>query len=275
MATSPGPNPLLKLTPNQVNRSDSAQWKAVLKQALNDLRVATPAFTTTAIDPVTQTVTVQIALQEQVRTDIGPQWYDVPPIIMVPVVMPRGGGYSITLPVKAGDEGMLVFCDTCFDFWWVNGQNNAPVAANVLAEAQSVEIPPIPSGSQVQNEIRRHHIHDCGFIPGMWSKPDAAAFSNYSLSSLQIRSNDGNTIVDVAESGVTVTGGNVTVNASGTAQITAPHVLANATSGTPLALVNDTWFQWYVAHIQTFLVGLGYSGPAIPSASETTVLKGQ
>jgi len=273
MATTPGPNPLLQLTPNQVNRSDSAQWKAVLKQALNDLRVATPAFTTTPIDPVTQTVTVQIALQEQVRTDTGPQWYDVPPIIMVPVVMPRGGGYSITIPVAKGDEGMLVFCDMCFDFWWVNGQNNAPVAANVLAEANSVEVPAVASGSQVQNEIRRHHIHDCGFFPGMWSKPNV--LENYSTSSLQVRSDDGDTIIDVAEAGVTVTGDNVTVNASSALQITTPEANVNATSGTPLALVNDTWYQWYVAHIQPFLVGLGYAGPAIPATSETTVLKGQ
>jgi hypothetical protein len=240
-----------------------------------DLRVATPAFATTDIDPVTQTVTVQIALQERVRTSTGPQWWDVPPIIMVPVVIPRGGGYSITIPIKTGDEGLLVFCDTCFDFWWTNGQNNAPVAANTLAEAQSVELPATPSGSQVQNEVRRHHVHDCGFIPGMWSKPSAAALSGYSTTSLQIRSDDGDTVIDVAEAGVTITCDDVVVNASGSVQVTTPAASVNASSGTPLALVNDNWYQWFKNDFLPWAVTSGYSGPGLPADPETTVLKGQ
>src|ERR1700733_5561995 len=139
MATTPAPNPLFQLTPSQVNRAQSEQWRQIVRQSLNDVRCATPAFLTEDMNADTQTVTIQIAIQEQVRTNAGPQWWDVPPIIMVPVVLPRGGGYSITLPLKKGDEGLLVFCDTCFDFWWVNGQNNSPKPANGSS-----------SGSQIQ-----------------------------------------------------------------------------------------------------------------------------
>jgi hypothetical protein len=83
-----------------------------------------------------------------------------------------------------------------------------------------------------------------------------------------VRTDDGATVVDVAAGGVTITTG-------GSVQLTAPVVDINATAGTPLALVNDTFYQWYAANIQPFLVSKGYGGPPIPVGSETTVLKGQ
>lgn len=238
------------LTPSQLNYSEAAQWRQIVRQAFDDARCAAPAFLVADM-AANQTVTAQIAIQERVRTSGGAQWWDVPPIVNVPVVMPRGGGYSITLPLKKGDEGLLVFCDTCFDNWWRDGRQNAPVAANVLATAQKAGTQPQPSGSQRQLEVRRHHVHDCGFVPGMWSQPNVLA--NYSTTSLQIRRDDGQAVIDVSATGVTVT----------------------SSGGTPLALVNDVFFQWYKTNVQPFLVSKGYVGPAVPLNSETTILKGQ
>jgi len=160
------------------------------------------------MDPVTQTVTVQLALQERVRTATGLEWWDVPPIVFVPIMVPRGGGYSVTLPLKKGDEGMLIFCDACIDNWWAQGQTNSPPAQNT---GQS-------SGSQRQNELRRHYVHDCGFYPGMWSQK--RLLSDYSTSSLQIRSDDGATVIDVSEAGVTITAPSLTANVSGDIDVT-------------------------------------------------------
>lgn len=237
----------ISLSPSQLNYADTAQWKLVIKQALADTRCATPAFLVNDLS-ASQTVTVQIAIQERVRTATAQQWWDIPPITNVPIVTPRGGGYSITLPLKKGDQGLLVFCDTCFDNWWVNGQSNAPPAQNTGQV----------SGSQRQFEVRRHHVHDCGFLPGMWSQNNL--LTNYSTTSLQIRSDDGATVIDVSENGV---------------EITAGAVSAKSTGGTPQALMNDTFFQWYMKNIQPFLVSKGYAGPAIPLNCETTILKGQ
>lgn len=229
------------LTPAQINSAEPTQWSQIVRQSLSDARFSTTAFLAEDLDPIKQTVTVQIAIQERVRPANGAaQWLDVPPIILVPILIPRGGGYSITLPLKKGDEGLLVFCDTCFDNWWVNGQNNAPPAANVSTA----------SGSQRQLEVRRHHVHDCGFIPGMYSQPNT--LSNYSADSLQIRTDDGSIVVDVSTAGVKVTGG-----------------------GTALALMNDNFYQWFVANAEPFLVSKGYTGPPVPLDSETTILKGQ
>ncbi len=249
MATSPQANPLLNLSPSQVNRADTAQWRQLLKQAAVDTRCATPAFLVEDLG-ADQTVSVQVAIQERARLSTGVEWLDIPVIRMVPVILPRGGGYSVTLPLKKGDEGLLIFCDTCFDFWWANGQQNSPPPTYP---------PGAPvSGSQRQNEVRRHHLHDCGFWPGMWSQPNL--LTAYSTSSLQIRRDDATVLVDVSGSGVAITG---------------PAVTAQASGGTPQALMNDTFYQWYVTNIQPFLVSKGYAGPGVPTGSETTVLKGQ
>ena len=256
MSTSSVPNPLLALSPSQVNRAQSEQWRQAIRQALADTRCATPAFLTEDVDITTQTVTVQISIQERVRTPTGPQWWDIPPIIMVPIIAPRGGGYSVTLPLKKGDEGLLIFCDTCFDLWWRDGQEGT-VAQNTLNSGGK---------TQKQNEVRRHYIHDCGFWPGMWSQKNL--LTSYATDSLQIRTDDGATVIDVS------TTDGVTVTTDQTVRLSAPTVNAD-NGGTPLALVNDTFYQWYVANVQPFLVGKGYSGPPIPIGSETTVLKGQ
>lgn len=271
------PAPALLLTPSQVIRSDAEQWRQIVRQSLADLRCASPAFLTEDMDPVTQTVTVQIALQERVRVPsaatAGCAWMDIPPIIKVPIIIPRGGGFSFTLPLKKGNEGLLVFCDTCFDLWWVNGQNSSPVPTMPKGAASS--------GSQRQLEVRRHHVHDCGFIPGMCSQPNV--LSNYSTTSAQLRSDDGTAVVDVAEAGVTVTApavqvtttGNAQVTAAGTISLKAPGVSAYNASGMPLALVNSSWLSWFTTNIQPFLSGLGYTGPAMPLVSQTTILKGE
>jgi phage baseplate assembly protein gpV len=197
------------LTPSQVNYAEIALWKQLVRQALTDVRTSTPAFLVDDMDPVTQTVTVQIAIQERVKTKAGAKWYDIPPIVFVPVLMPRAGGYSLTLPPKKGTQGLLIFCDTCFDNWWTNGQSGAPPADNLKQlNAQSA------SGSQVQNEVRRHHVHDCGFFPGMWSQNNL--LSNYSMNSMQLRSDDGTTVVDIADTGVTVTSPAVNVSSDTT-----------------------------------------------------------
>jgi hypothetical protein len=57
--------------------------------------------------------------------------------------------------------------------------------------------------------------------------------------------------------------------------ITAPESTVLSSGGTALALVNSAWLSWYTENIQPFLEGLGYTGPTMPTNSQTTVLKGQ
>ena len=57
--------------------------------------------------------------------------------------------------------------------------------------------------------------------------------------------------------------------------VTAREVNANASGGTPHAVVIDDWLTWYTTNIQPFLVSKGYAGPSMPLVSQTTVFKGQ
>lgn len=249
-STANPPGASLLMTPAQLNGSDTAQWLQALKQVSVDTRCATAAFAAEDMDVTNQTVTVQIAVQERVQTSTGAQWWDVKPIIMVPVVIPRAGGVSITLPVKKYDEGMLIFCDTCLDLWWANGRNDAPRAQN-LQSGQS------PSGSQRQNEIRRHHVHDCGFYPGFYSQPNV--LSNYSSSSMQIRTDDGTVLIDVSPSGLTLNGPAITAYDGGAVQVLATNAL----------------YQWVINDLVPWMMSKGYAGTGPPVNSVTTVLKGQ
>jgi hypothetical protein len=112
------------------------------------------------------------------------------------------------------------------------------------------------SGVSPQADRRRHDLSDAFALFGPWSQPNR--IPNYSNSSVQLRSDDESVVLDLSSSGVTITAASTSIKSA---------------SGTPLALVNDNWYQWYIAHVQPFLVGLGYSGPPPPVDSETTVLK--
>jgi hypothetical protein len=235
------------LTPQQAVTAETAQWKELIRQAAADLRVAIPGIIQ-SFDPVRQLAVVQVALRENVRTVVntttGQSSYKdvaIQPLKDVLVVIPRGGGYSFTLPLRAGDECLLVFGDMARDLWWVRG------------------------GVQNQFEKRRHDISDAFCIPGPWSNPRALA--NWSTTSAQLRSDDGTVVIDVAETGVTVTAPKV--------ETVTPAATIGASGGTAQPLVNQAWLTWYETNIQPFLVSKGYSGPAQPSASVTTVLEAE
>ena len=235
------------LSPQQAHSADTAQWKQAIRQALCDLRVAVPGIIQ-SFDPAKQLAVVQIALRENVRTVVDKTtgvtaWRDttIEPLQDVPVVLPRGGGYTLTLPLRAGDECLLVFSDMARDLWWVRG------------------------GVQNQFEKRRHDLSDAFCIPGPWSHP--RALPNYSTTSTQLRSDDGTVVIDVASTGVTVTAPVV--------KAISPEVTIGSSGGTAQALVNQAWLTWYETCIQPFLVSKGYSGPAAPVVSTTTVLEAE
>lgn len=246
-----GPSPL---TPAQLFRSQSAQWRQIVAQATNDLRVSIPAFLVSGIDPATQTVRAQIAIQERVKTSSGMKWYDVPPILNVPVILPRGGGYSFTLPLQAGDKGLLIFCDACFDLWWSNGTEDAPKADN----AQQ------PSGSQRQLEVRRHHFWDCGFLPGMWTQKDL--LPGYSTTSAQIRSDDGTVVIDISSSGVSITAPQVNIHVTGNASVSAENVTVTGSQSVTVSGNGNTSIEGrnFLEHTHSGVQpGSGSSGPVV------------
>ncbi len=73
----------------------------------------------------------------------------LPVLADVPVKFPRGGGFALTFPLKAGDEGMVIFSDRCIDGWWQSGVASEPL------------------------DLRMHDLSDACLLPGFSSVPNA------------------------------------------------------------------------------------------------------
>jgi Phage protein Gp138 N-terminal domain/GpV Apex motif len=145
-----------------------------------------------------QTCVVQPSLQALVTGFDGTKsWVSLPLLVDCPVFFPTGGGCTLTFPVSAGDEALVVFASRCIDAWWQSG------------------------GIQVQAEMRMHDLSDGFAFVGVSSVPNV--IPAISTAAAQLRTDDGTTFVEVSATGVkTQTTGNAAVVAGGVASVTAP-----------------------------------------------------
>ena len=99
----------------------------LLEQAKNnammDVRVSMPARIV-SFDPATKTASVEIGLK-MVNADDTQSEY--PPLVDCPCLFTRGGGFHLVHPYKAGDKGIVLFSDRCFDGWFQAGQVAPPM----------------------------------------------------------------------------------------------------------------------------------------------------
>lgn len=155
----------------------------------NGLRVACPGIIQ-SFNASTQTVTVQPAIRERVQNpDLTYSWVQLPLLVDVPIVIPRAGGFSLTLPVNKGDECLIVFGDMCMDSFWEHG------------------------GVQNQPDKRRHDLSDGYCVLGTWSQP--RVLTNYSTSAAQLRTDDGTVSISLSSSGISMTAPANSITANG------------------------------------------------------------
>ena len=99
----------------------------LLEQAKNnammDVRVSMPARIV-SFDLATKTASVEIGLK-MVNADDTQSEY--PPLVDCPCLFTRGGGFHLVHPYKAGDKGIVLFSDRCFDGWFQAGQVAPPM----------------------------------------------------------------------------------------------------------------------------------------------------
>jgi phage baseplate assembly protein gpV len=162
----------------------SAPNKASSQQLSAELRVSVPAIVQ-SFNATAMTVVVQCALLENVRINGVQQSVDLGLISDVPVAIPRAGGYSLTMPIAAGDECLLIFADGCIDAWFQSG------------------------GQQSRIDGRRHALSDAIAIFGLSSTP--RALTSYSTTAMQLRSDDGLTVIELGASEITIKANMVTV----------------------------------------------------------------
>ncbi|MBK1779212.1 MAG: hypothetical protein IPZ45_23515 [Escherichia coli] len=134
---------------------------------MSALRVSMPGIVQ-SFDPDAVTVVVQPVIKGYEPDSNGiNQSTTLPLLVDVPVVFPRGGGCTLTFPVKAGDECLVVFADRCIDFWWQSGGIQEPV------------------------DERMHDLSDAFCIVGPQSQ--AKKIGGISTSAVELRSDDGET----------------------------------------------------------------------------------
>ena len=216
------------------------QWSCMLRSSIPGKVVS--------FDPVKQTCVVQPIIQELMLTPPPstsqnpspgssqniPTAVTIAPIQDVLIMMMRVPGWSITLPIVVGTECLLVFSDTCIDGWWLTGAISPPY------------------------DRRRHDLSDAIALFGPWSQPNV--LPNYSTASMQIRSDDQLTVIDLSSTGIL---------------ITAPSVIAKQSGGTPAPVMTQSFLTWYQSNIKPFLVSKGYAGPDPPATSVTSVFGAQ
>lgn len=161
----------MSVSPQSLAGGEQQAMKVLSDTIFSILRVSLPGIIE-SFDPIACTCTVQPALKGQTADELGNmKSAPLPLLVDVPVVFPRGGGCTITFPVKAGDECLVVFSDRCIDFWWQSG------------------------GVQEAVDPRQHDLSDAFAIVGPQSQ--ANVISNISSTTLQMRTDDGAAYIEL------------------------------------------------------------------------------
>lgn len=201
-------------TPTEAQRllNQSTVYRTAIKSALYDLRVACPGIIQ-SFNSAKMTVTVALAIREKINLknaqgQSNVQDLPIPTLLDVPIVLPRGGGFELTLPVQAGDECLVVFGDMCMDAWWETGD-----VSN-------------------QQRLRRHSLSDGFAILAPSSVPKAGEVASYSGTEAQLRNDAGTVALSVGATAASVAAGGTSVEVDGT-YVTLAGLLA--LTGAPVA----------------------------------------
>jgi hypothetical protein len=182
---------------DQTRSGDLAETFKSERDTKNQIRVALPGIVQ-SFDPDAVTAVVQPAIRSvETDNDGNRVTKNYPLLVDVPVVFPRGGGCTLTFPVKAGDECLVIFADRCIDFWWQNGGVQEPV------------------------DDRVHDLSDAFCIVGPQSQ--AQKISGISTNAAQLRTDDGAVVEVTAGHNVKLKSRRADANAEGGTTITAHH----------------------------------------------------
>ncbi|NDL01275.1 phage baseplate assembly protein V [Photorhabdus bodei] len=151
------------------------------------------------------TITAQPAIRWKIRQKDGElESVSLPLLVDVPVIFPRGGGVTLTFPIKAGDECLVVFADRCIDYWWQSGGVQEPV------------------------DPRQHNLSDGFAIIGPQSQQQK--ISGISTNAAQLRSDDGAAYIELdpnSHNVTIITSAKLIATANGGTEITSPDIILN------------------------------------------------
>lgn len=170
-----------------------------------------------SFDATKQEVNVEVAFTQVTSTSpTGVKTLAPYPLLLnVPVLFPAGGGFTLTFPIEAGDECLLLFNDRQLDNWLAQGAGQPPSVG------------------------RAHDLSDAIAIVGL--RNNTRALSGVSTSSVQMRSDDGSTYIDMAPGKIQIVADEVivhgnlktTFDAGGTGFVYTPSQIDTYTNGVP------------------------------------------
>lgn len=172
------------------NPTQAGAFELQFARMAAQLRFAMPGIIQ-SFDPATQTVTVQPALKMKLTLGKDVSHLALPVVQNVPVVLPfaQTAGLLLTLPIKTGDECLLIFADRGIDNF-----------------VQAGGVQPTPgTASEDTTTPRAHHLTDAICIPGIISNPQAVP--KYNTEHIELRDRERKKYISLGPEGITITDG--------------------------------------------------------------------
>lgn len=225
--------------------------KQGITSQLKDLHTSLPGIIQ-SFDAATQLATVQPAIKRVFVTREGDGDTEfltpsnLPILINVPVVFPRGGGFSLTMPVKPGDECLVVFCERSIDNWHETGKIRVPGAR------------------------RFHSLSDATAFVGLSSIPNK--IPNYDPNNMEIKKDDGSVSIKLLDNGdlEIVSQGNITATITGDATLTCTNLDVTASATATVTCPESTFIGNVTVNGNITSTGI-ISSPTVAAGSSLTV----
>lgn len=175
-------------TNEQLGSDDDQEFLTSIEDRLKELHTCLPGIIQ-SYNPDGDNgpcVTVQPSIQQTFMDGVK----NFPLLEDVPVYFPGGDGWSVTFPIQAGDECILIFSERCINHWLITGQS-------------------LPG-----ENYRLHDPSDAFALVGIRSKP--RKLSNLQTDGIELRSDDRSTYLKLSSAGIEIKG-NVVVDGAITA----------------------------------------------------------
>lgn len=163
-----------------------------IQRMIDNVHVAMPVSVLSFDGSGAPKVTVQPLTQLKVTLGDTVTYKSLPVVSNVPVVMPyaQTAGLMLTLPIKAGDTGLLIVPDRGLDNFLTGGGGQSP--------------PPF-DGDPTTVAPRAHSLTDGIFVPGL--NPDASTVQQYNTDNIELRDKQRKAYISLGPQGITITDG--------------------------------------------------------------------
>lgn len=165
----------MAISNNERSPDLSKTIRDLIKSELANVWTSMPCIVE-SYDPEAVTVTVIPAIRIPVRMKDGSiETVEIDPIPDVPVMFPCAGGFTITHPIRKGDECLVSFASRNIDLWWQSGDVQDPF------------------------DMRKHDLSD-GFA---FFKPQSQTkkINNISTENLEIRTDNNTAKIQITPGG--------------------------------------------------------------------------